>query len=280
MKFDPNRFVSYSHRGAFKEGLLENSIPAFMRSYEEGANVLECDLRMTRDAHIVLIHNSTIDHIASYAIKAPEINEFGEEPKGRVNSHTIDYLKALKYENNAEILTLPELLQWMKEKRMGAQLELKQSCGIKILEDIEKANIPYDQMLGPIVITSFNFLLIRKLIKQAKNYDIPLYTHDGQPGLAFGFQAIAMGEFYGKWVLKKFRKWNVWGGMTHYRYMPVKMLTTAHKFGVKFCPRVPDDKKLIREYLDAGVDGFETDNVPFIRECCEENGIKLWDIPE
>ncbi len=268
-----------SHRGAFKEGLLENSIPAFEQSYKEGANVVECDLRPTDDDEIVLIHNSSIDHILSYAKKLPARKEFDERPSGKVKNHTLEYLHAVEFENNAKILSLPELLRWMKKRKVGAQLELKANCGKRLFEDIEAANIPYDDLLGPVVVTSFNWLLVRKMKKRAKKFDIPLYDHSGNKGLAFGFQAMSLGSFIGKWIIRRLEKHNIWGGMTHYRYMPVKRLEYAHKHGIKFCPRVPDDKDLIYEYLDAGVDGFETDNVPLVRRCCKEKGIKLWDRP-
>ena len=269
-------FVIDSHRGAFKEGLLENSIPAFEQSYKEGANVMECDLRMAKDGNIILIHNNTIDHIASFAISTPEEKEFGELPVGKVKKHTLAYLKSLKFENDAQILSLPELLVWLKEKKVGAQLELKVSCGEKILQNILEADMPWEELNGPIVITSFNFLLIKKLLNEVKKYDIPLYVPNKSRGLAFGFQAIKTGSFYGKSMLRKFKKWGIWGGMTYYKNMPIRRLKYAHEMGVKFCPRVPDNVKLINKYLDAGVDGFETDNVPLIRECCMKKGIPLW----
>ena len=72
-----------SHRGAFKNGLLENSIPAFEESYKEGANMLECDLRRTQDGEIVLIHNRTVDHIVSFAENNPGL-------KGKVGNVTFN----------------------------------------------------------------------------------------------------------------------------------------------------------------------------------------------
>jgi hypothetical protein len=87
---------------------------------------------------------------------------------------------------------------------------------------------------------------------------------------------VPIGSIFGNIFLKRFEKHQVWGGMTHYRYMPVKRIALAHKHGVKFCPRVPDDVDLINAYLDAGVDGFETDNVPLIRKCSEAKGVELW----
>ena len=280
-QFDSSRFVIDSHRGAFKEGLLENTIPAFLQSYREGANVMECDIRRTNDGQILLLHNSTIDHIATFAEKTPEFEEFHEIPSGRLRNHSLDFMKAMKFPNDAQLLTLPEFLEFLAKYKIGAQVELKEmGYEEEILKAFSETDIPYEDLLGPIVCTSFNFLAIRRLIKKAKQYNIPLYDHTGKPGLAFGFQAIQMGALYGGLIMKKFQQYNVWGGMTHYRYMPIKQLPKAHKFGIKFCPRVPDKKELIMQYIDAGVDGFETDNVPLIRECLEQKGIELWPLPK
>jgi len=276
-------FIINSHRGAFKNGLLENSIPAFKESYFEGANVVECDIRKTKDNEIVLIHNKTINHIVSFAEKIPPEDEFNEKPIGLVKEHTFDYLKEIKFPNNAKILNLSEFLELLKFLRIGAQIEIKETgCEEKILQIFEQANISYDDHIGPIVCTSFNWLIIRKLIHLSKRYNIPYYSYNGKKGLAFGFQAISLGNPFGKFIIKQFHKMNIWGGMTHYKFMPVKRLEYAHKYGIKFCPRIPDNKELAMSYLKAGVDGFETDNISFIRECVIEAGreSELPPIPE
>ncbi len=72
----------------------------------------------------------------------------------------------------------------------------------------------------------------------------------------------------------------IWRGfMTYYKYLPAKMIAYAHQCGVKFCPRVPDNKDLVAEYIRAGVDGFETDNIGFIRQCISEAGFEPPPIP-
>ena len=48
----------YAHRGAGKE-LPENTLPAFARAIEVGANALETDVHMTQDGHIVVSHDAT-----------------------------------------------------------------------------------------------------------------------------------------------------------------------------------------------------------------------------
>jgi glycerophosphoryl diester phosphodiesterase len=279
---EKREWVIDSHRGAFKEGLLENTVESYTQSYKEGANMLECDLRLTKDRQIVLIHNRTIDHLAKdFAIGLPTEAEFHESPEGPVKSHTLAYLKAMKFRNDAEIMTLPEFLDFLKKLRIGAQIEMKE-MGFEdlIAKCIAESNLDYKELIGPVVCTSFNWGTVLKLQKAMKSYETPLYLPKKQVGLAFGLQAIPLGSFYGNWVLRQCRVHNIWGFTTYYKYIPISRIAYAHSQNVKFCPRVPDDIDLINKYIDAGVDGFETDSVPLIRECIEKKGFELWPLPK
>lgn len=52
------------HRGA--AGLEpENTLRSFRRAAEEGADALELDLRVTRDGHLVVLHDPTVDRTTS-----------------------------------------------------------------------------------------------------------------------------------------------------------------------------------------------------------------------
>jgi glycerophosphoryl diester phosphodiesterase len=46
----------YAHRGAAAE-LPENTLPAFERAIERGADALELDVHLTRDGHVVVAHD-------------------------------------------------------------------------------------------------------------------------------------------------------------------------------------------------------------------------------
>lgn len=48
----------FAHRGASRE-LPENTLPAFRRALELGADALELDVRLTRDGHIVVAHDAS-----------------------------------------------------------------------------------------------------------------------------------------------------------------------------------------------------------------------------
>src|SRR5438876_10263953 len=49
-----------AHRGSSDE-LPENTIAAFQRALEQGADVLETDIRFTRDNQIILMHDATLE---------------------------------------------------------------------------------------------------------------------------------------------------------------------------------------------------------------------------
>lgn len=55
-----NTFHVQAHRGACAE-YLENTLPAFARAIEVGADSIELDVHMTKDGHLVLYHDFELD---------------------------------------------------------------------------------------------------------------------------------------------------------------------------------------------------------------------------
>ncbi len=56
--------VWISHRG-FKANAVENTFNAFAAAVDIGFSALETDLRITKDRHIILIHDKTLSRLAS-----------------------------------------------------------------------------------------------------------------------------------------------------------------------------------------------------------------------
>lgn len=69
-----------AHRG-FSAEAPENTLAAFQRAVDVGATLAECDVRRTRDGHIVLLHDATLDRTTSGS--------------GPVAEKTFDELRAL-----------------------------------------------------------------------------------------------------------------------------------------------------------------------------------------
>jgi glycerophosphoryl diester phosphodiesterase len=54
----------YAHRGSSAE-LPEHTLDAYQRAIEQGADGLECDVRLTRDGHLVCIHDRRLDRTSN-----------------------------------------------------------------------------------------------------------------------------------------------------------------------------------------------------------------------
>ena len=104
-----------AHRGAPRE-LPENTLASFGRALEQGANVLETDLRISQDGVFVLVHDETLDRTTNGC--------------GLVAAHSLDEIKELHTRApSGEIVdegvpTLLELLAFTQAK-IPLLLELK-----------------------------------------------------------------------------------------------------------------------------------------------------------
>jgi glycerophosphoryl diester phosphodiesterase len=76
------RPLVFAHRGG-ADALPEHTLGAYIRALEEGADGLECDIRLTRDGHLVCVHDSKLDRTSN--------------GRGRVSSKTLAELDALNF---------------------------------------------------------------------------------------------------------------------------------------------------------------------------------------
>lgn len=76
--FDLPRPIPVGHRGASGE-LPENTLPAFARALEQGARILETDVRPTADGVAVIFHDAQLDRTT--------------DASGPIASHTLEALR-------------------------------------------------------------------------------------------------------------------------------------------------------------------------------------------
>ena len=53
-----------AHRGS-SDAVPEHTLHAYTRAIDEGADALECDVRLTRDGHLVCVHDRRIDRTST-----------------------------------------------------------------------------------------------------------------------------------------------------------------------------------------------------------------------
>ena len=85
-----------AHCGACTER-PENTMAAFRRAIDEGADMIEHDLRLTRDGHIVVFHDATTYRLAGAG--------------GRIAALTLEELRSLKVDGTERIPLLAETLE-------------------------------------------------------------------------------------------------------------------------------------------------------------------------
>lgn len=106
---DEKNVLVVAHRGDWRQA-PENSLKAIELAIEAGANIVEIDLAKTKDGHIVLMHDKTLERTTT--------------GKGNISDWTLDSLRTLKLKNGAgirtkhRIPTLEEALLFAKGKVM------------------------------------------------------------------------------------------------------------------------------------------------------------------
>ncbi len=101
-----------AHRG-LSAGYPENTLLAFQKALEAGADGIETDLRLSRDNEIVLFHDAALFHLTGQ--------------KGSVETSSLAELKSCDLEGE-KIATLDELLSLVKG-RLTLILEIKYDPG-------------------------------------------------------------------------------------------------------------------------------------------------------
>ncbi len=104
---------AFSHRGGRLEN-DENTIAAFEASREAGYNGYETDIRMTKDGHLILCHDHTLERTTNGC--------------GVLEEKTLKELMALDTKKGNKMMTLDEFMDFLKTCRqdgMYVEFELK-----------------------------------------------------------------------------------------------------------------------------------------------------------
>jgi glycerophosphoryl diester phosphodiesterase len=110
--------IVIAHRGASGD-FIENTASSLRAAVEGGAHMLETDLHLTRDGHLVLHHDSDTLRLLG--------------ARGRIERKDLGELRALRYVNGEAMLTLDELFS-IVQGTIPINLELKgQGTGAALL---------------------------------------------------------------------------------------------------------------------------------------------------
>ena len=117
------RPLVYAHRGS-SGAFAEHTRAAYLQAIADGADGVECDVRLTRDQHVVLLHDATLDRTS--------------DGTGQVADRTLEELRPLDFSSwkgaripdaygakSEQFLTLPELLDILRGAGRGIGLAIE-----------------------------------------------------------------------------------------------------------------------------------------------------------
>jgi glycerophosphoryl diester phosphodiesterase len=272
--------ILIGHRGAASLA-PENTLASFRKAWENGAEMVELDVQRTKDGHLVVIHDDSVDRTT--------------DGKGIVKDMTLGELKALdagswfSYEFRGEkIPTLEEVLDWSRGKiRIDMEIKnSKQYPGIEkqITELIEKKGMEKE-----VIVTSFDPDCIKKMEKLSNEIGSGVLLAPapllGAPigaglGLAVGILSCvnplitagltALGGLAGLLISRDMSANYVIGEsgkkaadifLPHWTAVSGKMINEAHKRGTYvFAWTAHKPKWIYRLLSQYGIDGIITDN--------------------
>jgi glycerophosphoryl diester phosphodiesterase len=148
-----------AHRGV-PGAAPENTIPSFKLAWEQGADAIEGDFHLTKDGHIVCIHDDTTKKVSTtnLVVNKSTLAELRELDVGVRKGETF---------KGTRIPTIAEVFSIIPEQKM-IYIEVK--CGVEIitplLKEIAKSGLTEEQIL----IISFHEKVLQELKVQAPKY--------------------------------------------------------------------------------------------------------------
>ena len=147
----------YAHRGNQAQA-VENSLTAFQDAVTAGADGIECDLHLTADGALLVIHDEQLDRTT--------------DSQGEISDLSLAQIKAarLRFPDGRvspdRVPTLPELLNLLRDLGFKGRLNLELKTDQKDYPGIEAAVLATVEELAPdfdIVYSSFNWYTLQRL---------------------------------------------------------------------------------------------------------------------
>jgi glycerophosphoryl diester phosphodiesterase len=147
----------WAHRGASAYA-PENTMEAFILAQKMGADGIELDIHLTKDGHVVVAHDETVDRCSNGSgyIIDKTLQELLE----------LDFSKGMKDYSNVRIPTLEQVLEFVKAYGLYLNIEIKN--GTILYEGIEEKTLDLVSGMGledKVIYSSFNHYSLTVLKK-------------------------------------------------------------------------------------------------------------------
>ncbi|EDM27978.1 glycerophosphoryl diester phosphodiesterase [Lentisphaera araneosa HTCC2155] len=229
-----------AHRGASKQA-PENTLPAFDLAWKHDADAIEADFRLTKDGHVVCIHDQNTKRTAGKNLIVAK-STLSELQKLDVGSFKGKQFKGTK------IPTIEEVFASIPK---GKKIFIEIKSGPETLEPIIKALNNSSLKPEQIAIISFK----EKILLDVKKHAPHIYTSwlcnikkkRGKPSPSFDS------------VLKTLKDYKIDGLSTSHNHLNTEMIQTLQNQGTDCHVWTINDARQAKKFIEWGVDSITTD---------------------
>lgn len=238
--------LALAHRGGAALA-PENTLAAFSLATALGVRYLETDVRLTADGHLVCFHDETVDRVT--------------DGRGPLRRHTLASVRRMRVAGREQVPTLSEALEAFPDASFT--IDLKDRAAI-----------------GPLV-TVLRRRDVRERVCVAGAWDGWLAVLREQvPGVhtALGWRSLAAVVGSARAGMAPNRRF----ATAEFAHVPLRLgrlpvfvdrlVSGAHRIGVRVVVWTVDEPAQMARLLDAGVDGIITDRPDLLREVLVARG--------
>ena len=233
-------FIGLSHRGNSKE-FIENSFEAFNSVVQMGYKYIETDLRMTLDREVIAFHDLDLKRL------------FGIDVQ--VNDLTFNEIANLFKEKNCKLLSLEDALKSFPDTKFN--IDLKDNKVTKDSIDIVSKLNAFHR----VCFASFNSGRTQEVLNFNQNASVSM-----------GLKDVAKFKFF-KMHNKNIKFLQiplVWNGI---KVVTKNLIKKAHEKGLLVHVWTINDKKVMNDLINIGVNGIVTDEPNILMEVMKNKNL-------
>lgn len=193
----------FAHRGS-SAALPEHTLGAYLRAIDEGADGLECDVRLTRDGHLVCVHDRRLDRVSNgtgpvsgYELAELHALDFGSwHPQWPDSPDELIFDRDSASDPHIQVLTLDRLLTAAFDAGRPIRLLIETKHPTRFGGEVEDRLVallreygldrPISGALVSATVMSFSALAMRRMRELAPGLDSVWLAEFATPGMRDG----------------------------------------------------------------------------------------------
>jgi glycerophosphoryl diester phosphodiesterase len=238
--FQKDLFIGLSHRGNSKR-FIENSFEAFNSVIQMGYKYIETDLRMTLDGEVIAFHDPDLKRLFNLDLQVKDL--------------TFNQIDNLFKEKNCSLLTLEDTLKKFPKIHFNIDLKVEEVIqdSIKVVTDLNA----FDR----VCFASFRSSRTEKVLRHNQNIIVSM-----------GMKDVALFKFF-NFHNEKIKIVQIplkWKGI---KILTRNLIQKAQKSNLLVHVWTINDRKLINNLIDLGVNGIVTDEPELLMEIMKKRDL-------